>query len=71
MTIGLPYNDLACLSAVSQIAATMVAEGEPALLEPSRERVVERGAARVAGFLKVRRRIRTEIAHERAAQREQ
>jgi len=33
MTIGLPYNDLACLSAVSQIAATMVAEGEPALLE--------------------------------------
>lgn len=31
--IGLPYNDFACLGAMSQIAATMVADPDPALLE--------------------------------------
>src|SRR5262245_35577631 len=31
--IGLPFNDLACLGAMSQIAASMVDEGDSALLE--------------------------------------
>jgi hypothetical protein len=44
--IGLPFNDHACLGAMSQIAATMVAEGEPALLElaakyPTQQHVVD------------------------------
>jgi hypothetical protein len=44
--IGLPYNDLACLGAMSQIAATIVAEDDPALLElaakcPTQQHVVE------------------------------
>jgi hypothetical protein len=33
MTIGLPYNDLTCLGAISQIGATMVVERDPALVE--------------------------------------
>ncbi len=31
--IGLPYNDHQCLGAITQILATMVAEGDPVLLE--------------------------------------